>query len=422
MKRRTPVLATAGLLLASIGVMEPAWAEVEADAHWIDTWTAAPDEAGPVLQGATIRQIVRTSVGGSSVRIRLSNLYGKGPLTLGPVHIALHATGPAIEPGSDHALTFDGKPTLTIAKGGTALSDPIDMPVAALQELAVSIYIPTHGAARNPSTIHGVGMERAYLVHGRDDTAAIGLASAKVTGSRFFLTDVEVAGSSAAGAIVAMGTSITDGVGSAVDANGRWPDALAARLQSSDAPASMAVVDSGVAGNRLLQDAADPFRGQSALGRFERDVLGKPGVRWVILEEGINDIAAISLLGTARAKVSSKQIIEGIQALVAQAHEKGIKVVGGTLLPYAGIVDYGTPTHPYFTPAGEAKRQEINSWIRSAGAFDAVADFDQALRDPAHPDHLLPAFDSGDHLHPNDAGYKAMAGAVDLHWFASRKE
>jgi lysophospholipase L1-like esterase len=406
-------------LLASFAVAETAQAETEI--HWIDSWSAAPDEAGPVLQATTIREVVRTSVGGSSVRIRLSNLYGKGPLTLGPVHIARHAAGSAIEPGSDHALAFDGKPTVTIAKGGTVLSDPLDMPVTALQELAISIYIPMHGADKNPSTIHGVGMERAYLVRGRDDTTAIKLESAKATGSRFFLVDVEVAGSGAAGTVVAMGSSITDGVGSTLEANGRWPDALSVRLQTEGAPASMAVINSGVAGNRLLQDAADPFRGQSALGRMERDVLSKPGVRWVILEEGINDIAAISLLGTTRAKVSARQIIEGLQTLVSQAHAKGIKVAGGTLLPYAGITDYGTPAHPYFTAAGEATRQEINKWIRSAGAFDAVADFDQALRDPARPDHLLPAFDSGDHLHPNDAGYKAMANAIDLHWFAGSK-
>jgi lysophospholipase L1-like esterase len=400
-----------GVFLGSIAVITSALAAAEV--RWVDTWTAAPDQAGPVLQAATIRQVVRTSVGGTSVRIRLSNLFGTGPIVIGPVHLALHATGSAIQPGSDRALTFNGMPTLTIAKGESALSDPVDMPVAALQELAVSIYLP---ARSGPSTIHGVAMASTYVKRGADATAAINFAAAKTTTSWYFLTDVEVAGNDHSGTVAVVGASIEDGVGSTLDANRRWPDVLASRLQSDAALASIAVVDSGIAGNRLLRDADDPFRGFGVLKRLDRDVLDKPGVRWAILNIGINDIGASTVLGTAKTQASAQQIIDGMKDLVARAHAKNIKVIGATLTPCAGV-EFGSGKHAYYSAAGEAKRQAVNAWIRNAHAFDAVVDFDQVLRDPAHPDRLLPALDSGDHLHPSDAGHKAMAEAVDLHVF-----
>jgi lysophospholipase L1-like esterase len=399
------------LLLGSIAAIAPAWPATEV--HWVDTWAAAPDQAGPALQAVTIRQIVRTSVGGSSVRIRLSNVFGAGPMTIGPVHLALHATGAAIQPGSDHALTFNGLPTLTIAKGESALSDPLDISVAPLQELAISLYIKNRTVA---STIHGVAMASAYVKRGVDATAAINFDSAKTVTSWYFLTDVEVAGNDHSGAIAVVGASIEDGVGSTMDANRRWPDLLASRLQSDTALASIATINSGIAGNRLLRDADDPFRGFGVLKRLDRDVLEKPDVHWVILDIGINDIGASTVLGTAKAQASAQQIIDGMKDLIARAHAKNILVIGATLTPCAGV-EFGSGKHSYYSVAGEAKRQSVNDWIRNAHAFDAVVDFDQVLRDPIHPDHLLPAFDSGDHLHPSDAGYKAMAEAVDLHVF-----
>ena len=389
---------TAALLLALTGSLAPAMSATPP--NWVSTWTAAPDSAGPALQAQTIRQIVRTSVGGGRVRLRLSNLHGAGPVGIGPVHVAVRATGAAIEPGSDRALTFNGGPTVTIAKGDSVLSDPVDMNVAPLRELAVSLYLPDGAGV---ASIHGAGMQTAYIVRGADATAALAFAVTETDDSRYFLTDVEVASGSKARAIVVVGDSIADGIGSKEDANARWPDLLAARLTTS----SIAVVNAGIAGNRLLNGASKPFVGPSVLARFQRDALDKPGVRWIVLHEGINDISAGDMLASPAERVSARQIIEGMQTLIRQAHEKGVKICGGTLLPYAGV------RKPFVHSAdGEAKRQEVNAWIREAGKFDAVIDFDRVLRDPERPSYLLADYDSGDHLHPNDRGYQAMAEAA----------
>jgi lysophospholipase L1-like esterase len=381
------------------------------DVHWVDAWSAAPDSAGPPLAPQTVRQIIRTSIGGSSVRIRLSNLLGTAPVTIGPVHIARHASGSAIQPGSSHAVTFGGKPTVTIAKGTDTLSDPVAFPVAALEALAVSLYLPVGSGT---STIHGTGMQTAFITPG-DATAATIFLGGRTDSSRFFLTDVEVAASVAARAIVIVGDSITDGVGSTQDNHARWPDALAARLQASPALASIAVVNSGISGNRILNDGAAPFVGPSALSRFDRDALSKPGVRWILLFEGINDISAAGMLATPKDRVSARQIIEGMKTLIARAHANGIEIWGATLMPLEGV------KAPFHSAAGEAKRQEVNSWIRTAGAFDAVVDFDLATRDPARPDHILSTLDGGDHLHPSDAGHEAMAASIDLRFFTPDK-
>jgi lysophospholipase L1-like esterase len=370
--------------------------------NWVATWMAAPDGAGPALQPQTIRQMIRTSIGGDSVRIRLSNLYGAGPLRIGAAHLALRADGAAIQPGSDHALTFGGQAAVVVARGESVTSDALKMDVAALQELAVSLYLP---AGTGPSTIHGAGMQTAYIARGVDISAASAAAPAATdtAASRYFLTDVEVAADAGAHAVVIVGDSLADGIGSTSDRNLRWPDLLAARL----APSSAAVINAGIAGNRLIHDGARPFVGPSMLSRLRRDALDKPGVRWVVLHGGINDISASDMLSAPAQQASAEQIIEGMRALILRAHEKGIKVGGATLLPYAGV------RAPFIHSAeGEAKRQTVNAWIRDAGEFDAVIDFDQVMRDPAHPDRLLPAFDSGDHLHPIASGYPAMARAV----------
>lgn len=380
--------------------------------QWVDAWSAPPDSAGPSLQAKTIRQIVRTSIGGTGIRVRLSNLYGTTPVTIGPVHIAVHADGASIRPGTDHALTFAGKPTVTVARGTDVLSDPVAFPVNALEELAVSMYLPVGTGA---STTHLVGNQAAFITPRGDAVAATTFPVAKMISSRYFLTDVEVAAVPTAHTLVAVGDSITDGVGSTMNSNARWPDALASRLQADPALAAIAVVDAGIAGNRILHDGADPFLGPSALSRFDRDASNKAGVRWVLLLEGINDITAADVLATPVAKVSPQQIIDGMKALIERAHAKGLKIWGATLTPYAGA------GAPFYTARGEAKRQAVNQWIRSASAFDAVVDFDRVIRDPAHSDHILPSFDSGDHLHPNDAGYKAMAAVIDLQRLASDK-
>jgi lysophospholipase L1-like esterase len=380
--------------------------------RWNSAWTAAPDSAGPALKAQTIRQVIRTSVAGTSVRVRLSNLYGTAPVTVGPVHLALHAGGVQIQAGTDRRLSFGGGQTVTIAPGASALSDPVDMAVPALRELAVSMYLPAQVAV---STVHGAGMQTAFITTAGDASAAQAFTPERTDDSRYFLTDVEVLAAGEARAFVVLGDSIADGIGSGNDRNARLIDALAGRLQGSPALASIAVVNAGIAGNRILNDAVKPFVGPSALSRFERDALGKPGVRWILLHEGINDITASFMLKTPQDQVSVQQITEGMRTLAARARAKGVKIWAGTLLPFEG-------TEEFYSEGAEARRQALNAWIRNSGVFDAVVDFDQVLRDPSHPGRLHPDFDSGDHLHPNAAGYKVMAETIDLGMFAAQSQ
>lgn len=372
-------------------------------------WGAAPDSAGPSLSSKTVRQVARLSIGGSHIRVRLSNLFGRDPLSIGSVRVALHASGSAIQPGTDRRLTFAGSSGLTIPRGGAAVSDAIEFPVKALAQIAVSIHVREDGGV---STIHGTALQTAYIASG-DATATTELPLPETDDSRYFLTDIEIAAVPGARTLVVLGDSITDGVGSTQDGNARWPDRLAARLQADPSFASVAVVNAGISGNRILNDGRRPFIGPSSLSRFDRDVLAKPGVRWVIVLQGSNDISASDMLQTPEDQVSAQQIIDGMKALIAKAHANGIRILGGTLLPREGVGE------PFVnTDAGRAKRGAVNAWIRTSGAFDAVIDFDSAMADPARPGHLRPAFDSGDHLHPSDAGYAAMASLVDLGLFA----
>lgn len=376
---------------------------------WVDAWEAPPDTAGPVLNAQTVRQVVRASVGGSQVRVRLSNLLGNVAITLGPVHVALSAGGADTVPGSDHTLLFGGKPEVTIAKGESVLSDPTTMDVRALQSLAVSIYAPAD-APYHASTIHSAGFATAYITESGDAGAATRFPREEVSGNRFFLTDVEVAGASTRYTLVAFGDSITDGVGTKADANQRWPDDLAARLQADPRLSSIGVADAGISGNRILHDGAGP----SALSRFDRDALDKPGVRWIVLLEGINDIGGSGFAWKAKDKISAQQVIDGMNVLIARAHARHVKIYGATLTPYGGF------GWPYHSAVGEKTREALNAWIRRSGAFDGVVDFDKVIRDPAAPQKMLAAYDSGDHLHPNSAGYRAMANAVDLSLFADK--
>ena len=405
--RATTTFAAFGLLVGLTAATTPF--PSAAEATWVAAWTAAPDSAGPPVEQQSLRQIARTSIAGSRVRIRLSNLFGAAPVRIGPIRVAAHARGSAIIPETDRPVTFNGVSTVTIAAGADALSDPVALQVNALQELAVSFYLPTRAA---PSTIHSTALQTTFIARG-DQTAAAAWPNATTDRSRYFLTDVEVERDGPAKAVVIMGDSITDGVGSTRDANARWPDALADRLQADPALASIAVVNAGIAGNRILNDGVDPFIGPSSLSRFDRDALDKPGVRWVILLQGSNDISATDMLDTPKDRVTPAQIIAGMQTLIARAHARGIAIWGATMLPRGGV------QKPFVTTAaGTAARAAVNTWIRSSGAFDAVIDFERVMGDPDRPDRLLPAYDSGDHLHPNDAGYRAMAAAVDLRLFA----
>ena len=277
--------------------------------------------------------------------------------------------------------------------------------LAALSNLVVSLYLPDTVVV---NTFHSLGVQTTYVSSQGDFTAAATLPTASTTTSWFFLTGVSVATKRPPAAIVALGDSITDGYASTVDANRRWPNLLASRLQAAPHLRHVAVMDHGISGNRTLHDLIGP----NALARFDRDVLVAPGAKWVVLLEGINNIGIPGAFGLAQEVVSANDIIFSYRQLIDRAHEKGLKFYGGTLTPFEGTIFPG-----YFTPAGEVKRQTVNQWIRTSGAFDAVIDFDKALRDPAHPTRMLPAYDSGDHLHPNDVGYQAMANFIDLSLF-----
>ncbi len=379
--------------------------------RWVAAWTAPPDQAGTPLAPLTVRQVVRLTAQGTRLRVRLSNAYGTGPLRIGSVHVGLPAGGSAIRPGSDRGLTFGGRPGVTVPQGGSVLSDPLDQPVEALQDLTVSLHLPEPVPA---PTLHGVGLATAHLVPGRDLTAALRLPPGPTDDSRYFLSDVEVEGTEAPRAFVAFGDSITDGVGSALEAHGRWTDRLAERLRRHPGLNGIAVLNAGIAGNRLLKEEAEPFVGPSGLARFERDVLDKPGVRWVLLLTGGNDLSANGMLADPAQHATSAEVIGGLKVLAERARARGLRVWAGTATPRGGAAK------PFReTPAIAAERDRVRSWIRTSGVFDAVIDFEEALRDPAHPDRLRPEYDSGDHVHPNEAGYRAMAGAIDLGLFRS---
>jgi lysophospholipase L1-like esterase len=377
--------------------------------RWLATWAASPMAAAPARLAApddfsaagfddqTIRDIVWTSAGGQAVRISLSNQFGTRPVTFSEVDIGISAGGPLIVTGTSHRVTFAGSTAVTIAPGAAAVSDPVTMAVPAQTNLAVSLY--TSGLT-GPATYHSDAQQVNY-VSGPGDYADSGSAAGFTITSQhwYFLDEVDVqAGPATGGTIVAFGDSITDGYHSAVGADDRWPNDLARRLASPPGPVHP-VVDEGISGNRVLADSV--LFGTSAQARFRRDAAGVYGARYVILLEGINDIG-FTLTPAAR-------IIAGYEDLIAAAHAAGLKIFGATLTPFQGS--------GYYSAAREAIRETVNHWIRTSGAFDGVIDFDRAVRDPADPLRLLPAYDSGDHLHPNDAGYQAMADAVNLALF-----
>lgn len=372
-------------------------------ASWLAVWGASPSDPATALPGQTIREHVRVSLGGDRIRIRLSNRFGTAPLTVGPVHLAKQGSGPGILPGTDRAVTFGGESTVTIAAGAQAVSDPVRLGVESLQEIAVSIYFP---AGSGGLTIHSLGVSTTYISPPGDFTGASVLPVSTTSLSRYLLSDVEV--SRKGRAIVTLGDSITDGYASTVDANHRWPDYLANRIRAKG-HGGLSVVDQGISGNRLRKDIAGP----NAQERFDRDVIAQTGVRWVTVLEGINDIGFPGLVEPALPRTTAAEIIAVYQQLVTRAHAAGLKIYGGTLTPFEGTTFAG-----YYAPDKEPVREAVNDWIRQSGRFDAVIDFDRAIRDPANPHRMLPAYDSGDHLHPNDAGYQKMAETVDLRLFS----
>ncbi|MGV9904049.1 GDSL-type esterase/lipase family protein [Streptomyces sp. NPDC003388] len=377
----------AALLLASVpGTAARAVAETTAP-RWTGSWEAAPSGTAAALSGAAFRNVVHLSVGGGAVRVRLSNRLGTAPLRLGAVTVALRrGAGADAVPGTLRNATFQGAPTATVPPGRDLLTDPVPLAVPAAADLLVTVLTPD---GSGPATFHRTALQTSYLApvgagHAADETGA---AYTRATGSWYYVTGVDVLGT-AEGSVVAFGDSLTDGNGSTPGANHRWPDRLAGRLTR------LGVLNAGVAGNRLLREGTGP----SALARLDADALDRAGARTLVVLEGINDIKGTPVADDPAA------FADAYRALVARAHARGIRVVGVTLTPYAGYTAY--------TADGEAVRRKVNAFIRTGGAFDAVADADAAVRDPARPERIRPGYDPGDHLHFNDAGMRAIADTV----------
>jgi lysophospholipase L1-like esterase len=408
-------LLLAGAVLAASLAFQPNAAQAQSwvNEHWVGTWGAGP--GGPPLPAntmmftnQTVRLIVHTSIGGNRVRIRLSNEMGSTPLTIGEAHIAVRSSGAAITPGTDRPLTFSGHTSITIPPGAPVLSDPVELNVAALSDLAVSLYLPgTVGA----TTIHGTASQTNYVSLEGNFTGAATLPTDRTILSWPWLTEVDVDSGSAS--IVTLGNSITDGTRSTPDTNNRWPDWLARRLQTVRDPilginGRLGVVNRGISGNRLISNPPEgSLAGRNALERFDRDVLATAGVKYMTVMLGINDIGN----SPNDNPISADELIAGYRQLIARAHEKGIAIYGATLTPFEGA--------GYYSPQKDVVRQAVNNFIRNNDEFDGVIDFDAVTRDPAHPTRFLPAYDSGDHLHPNDLGYQAMGNAVPLELFRS---
>lgn len=418
--------------------------------HWISTWAAPPvartDQPAQTLSSAaqaypwaqdvpsavreaaanqqleiggmsrlhfkdqTLRQIGHVSIGGSRVRVVLANSLGTLPLRIGAAHLALRDKGASIVDGSSRALTFGGIAQPVIPAGALLASDPVDLKVQDFGDLVVDLYLPEDTAVwKSPLTVHPASWQVNYVSTPGNHAGATTFPVASTTAYRrgdglpsassFFLSRIEVVAPQATGVLVAFGDSITDGTQSGIDQNRRWPDILASRLAA--AGIRLSVVNGGIGGGRVLDDGVGP----NALARFDRDVLAQPGVTHVTVLEGVNDIGVAG----AKPSPSAADLISGHRQLIDRAHARGLRIYGATLTPFEGAA--------YWTPEGEAKRQALNTWIRTSGAYDAVLDFAAVVQDPAHPSTTRAEYDSGDHLHLSSAGYAAMANSVDLQLF-----
>jgi len=373
------------------------------DVVWTGTWGAAPVAAPAAAivaseNGNTFRDIVHLSLGGKAIRLKISNEASETPLTIDSVHAALSAGAGATKPETDHAVTFGGAESVTVPAGAVIVSDPVAMPVEAFADVVVSLFVPSQPG--KTLMYHALGMSTNYVAAG-NVVAAASLDGAKKVMSWYLLKGVDVDAGPKASAIVVLGASISDGYHSTPDKNLRWPDDLAARLAAHH----IGIVDEGISGNRLLHDGTGP----SAVSRLDRDVLAQSGAKIVIVSLGTNDIGRTFFPTHPGEAVTAAQLIWSLQQIAERAHARGIKVIAATLNPFGGA--------NYYSAAGEEMRQAVNAFVRSGKGFDGVIDFDLVTRDPAHPEALLPKFDSGDHLHPNDDGYKAMADAIDLKLF-----
>ena len=411
MRKLLPLLAFVAVLSLAVAGRAQANSKV-----WVGSWSTSQQVPEPQnalaaadMTDATIRQIVHLSVGGTELRVHLSNAFGTEPLHFTSVHIArsLAASSSAIDPVSDHALTFSGSSDVTVPAGAEYLSDPVDYPVAALSNLAITFHLDAPPAQE---TGHPGSRATSYYING-DQVSSPTLPGARAVDHWFQIAGIDVLAPAGAASIAALGDSITDGHASTTNGNDRWTDVLAERLQASAATRDIGVLNEGIGGNHLLTDGLGP----NALARFNRDVLAQAGVRWLIVFEGVNDLGGLTRKGEVAPSAHARlvhQIEAAYQQIITRAHARGIRVIGATITPYMGS-DYYHPDAP-----DEADRQAVNAWIRALGHFDAVLDFDKVMRDPNEPDHLRPAYDCGDHLHPSPAGYRAMGQAVPLSHFA----
>ena len=418
MKKRIAFFAMILFFYLALGGVSSAQS-AEKDGHWVSVWGASeyapfrfiPGPPESALVDKTVRMVVRTSIGGSRLRIRLSNAFGTSALVVGAAHVALADNGSKILSGTDHTLTFGGSPRVSIPVGAPAISDPIELPIKPLAEISISLYLPTstpvedwHRGAQHDSYISGPG----------DLTSTPELPNSEAKNSWYFLSSIEMWEPETTTATVAFGDSITEGSNNVKSPYSDYPDQLAMRLVREQGSSEVAVVNEGIGGNRILHDGA----GTSALARLDKDVLSHPGVSNLIVLLGVNDIGfprvrmselkLPNVTGNlfASERVSASEIIWGLQQVIARGHEHGIRVYGATIMPFEGTNAYDLE--------GNAIREEVNKWIRSANAFDHVFDFDELVRDPDRPSRLRAVFDSGDHIHPNPAGYKAMADAIPL--------
>jgi lysophospholipase L1-like esterase len=428
MRGRRFVVSLAGVLAVAGGVVvqsaeTPAVGSPVAAGQWVNTWTSMPQltepgnmppppftQDGLVMADTTLRQTVRVTVGGPHLRLRFSNAFGGAALPITAVSVALPAGGQAgvtaIEPGTARPVTFNGRASTVVPVGAQMVSDPLGFRVAPRTNLAVTIYLAT-GQASNNVTSHPGSRTSSYLLAG-NHVSADDLPGATRTDHWYFLSGVEVFTPRGTAGAVMLGDSITDGRGSTTNGNDRWPDQLLDRLQTNPRTADVAILNQAAGGNRVLNDGLGP----NALARFDRDVLATSGVEWLLVLEGINDIGTAAATPEAQQQVAA-DLIAAYEQFVVRAHAQGIEVYGATILPFGGNTGYDDPAG-----TRESARQTVNQWIRTSREFDAVIDFDKAVRDPAAPRNLLPAYDTGDHLHLNPTGYRAMADAVPARLFS----
>lgn len=375
--------------------------------HWVGTWATSPMLASGgfsvhPFSGVTLREIAHISTGGDQMRVRFTNEFGLDQLMISDAHVALSAGGAAVRTGTDHELTFDGERSVSIPPGAVVYSDPVSLKASPLSDVTVSFYLPPQ--IMRAETFHSFADQENFMMDG-DHAGDASLSSAANLSSWYFFDGIDVANARNGFAIIALGDSITDGAHSTLNGNNRWPDVLARRLQAESGLQHVGVLNEGIGGNRVLNDGYGP----SALARLDRDVLAQNGAKYVIVLESINDIGRLHRLSAPEDNVTAQQLEAGLKQIANAAHDHGMKIFGATLTPYGGA--------GYYSPKGEQVREAVNTWIRQSGTFDAVIDFDKITRDPQNPNQFNPLYDSGDHLHPNDAGYNAMGKGVDLALF-----